>query len=79
MRLLLWDYAKFRRAFSIRTAIPLPIGPIRSVGAQGWEHVPKMIVESEKQYWAIAASVPRNLAMASGVSAHGDGETKGDM
>ena len=78
MHLLLWDYAKSRRAFSIRIAIPLPIGPIRSIAAQGWEHVPTMIVECEKQYWAIAASTPGNLAMASVVLAQGDRETKGN-
>jgi hypothetical protein len=38
-----------------------------------------MIIESEKQYWASAASVPRKLVMASGVSAQGDGETKGNI
>lgn len=72
--------AKSRRAFSIRIAIPLPIEPpISSVAAQGWENVPKMIFESEKQSWATVAWGPRGLTMASGVSAHGDGETEGDM
>jgi hypothetical protein len=37
-----------------------------------------MIVECERPYWAIAASVPRDLTMASGVSAHGEVEIKGD-
>jgi sucrose-6-phosphate hydrolase SacC (GH32 family) len=49
------------------------------VAAAGWEHIPKIITETETQYWAHAASVPRQLAMASGKSVSYQVETKIEM
>jgi hypothetical protein len=57
-------------------AIPLPIGPIWSVAAGGWEHVPKIITETKTQYWASAASVPRQFDMASSASGRYEVETE---
>jgi hypothetical protein len=56
-------------------AIPPLIGPIRSVVAGGWEDIPRIIAETEIQYWTSAASVPTQLAVASGASDIYDTET----